>query len=72
LCFIVLFDRIYGDLGILCFHSVIIVNTDNGIIYNGGIHEFLTVTLDMFLNELSTLLCDQFDCNMFEMKVEIS
>jgi hypothetical protein len=72
LCFVVLFDRISGDLGILCFHGGIIVNTDNGITYNGGSHEFLIVTLDMFLNELSIMLCKQLDWNMFEMEVEIS
>ena len=35
-------------------------------------NEFLIVTLDMFLNELSTMLCNQLDWNMFEMEVEIS
>jgi len=47
-----LFDRIYDNLGILYFHSGIIINTDNDITYNGGSHKFLTTTSDISLNEL--------------------
>ena len=48
-----------GNLEILCFYSGIIVNTNNFITYNGEIHEFLTVTLDLSLNKLSKMLCDR-------------
>jgi len=48
-----LFHEISNNLGILCFNDSIIVNTDNDITYNGGSHEFLTITLDMSFNELS-------------------
>ena len=61
-----LFDRISSDLGILCFHNGITGNTNNCVSYNGGSHEFIIVTLDMFLNELSTMLCNQLGYNMFE------
>jgi len=61
-----------GNLGILCFHSGIIVNTDNDITSNGGSHEFLTTTLDMSLNKLSRILYDRLGWNMFEIKVEIT
>jgi len=60
----------FDNLKILCFHSGIIVNTDNGIAYNGGNHEFLTITSHMSLNELSRMLYDRLSCNMFEIKVE--
>jgi hypothetical protein len=46
------------SLGILCFYSGIIVNTDNGITYNGGSHEFLITTLYMSLKKLSRMLYD--------------
>jgi len=47
------------NLGILCFHNGIIVNTDNDITYNEESYEILTATLDISLNELSRILCDQ-------------
>jgi hypothetical protein len=45
-----------SNLGILCFHGSIIVNTDNGITYNGGSHEFLITTLDMSFNKSSRII----------------
>jgi hypothetical protein len=45
-----LFDRISGNLEILCFHNGIIVNTNNGITYNGISYKFITATLGMFVN----------------------
>jgi len=56
LYFVVLFHKIFSNLGILCFHCSIIVNTDNGITYNGGSHEFLITTLDMSFNELFRII----------------
>jgi hypothetical protein len=47
---VVLFDRMSDNLEILSFHDDIIVNTENDITYNGGMHEFLIVTSDMSLN----------------------
>jgi hypothetical protein len=67
----VLFDRISGNFGMLCFHGGVIVNIDIGITYNGRSHEFLIATLDISLNELSKMLCDQLDWNMFEIEVKI-
>ena len=68
MCFVVLFDRMSSNFGILWFHDGIIINTDNDITYNGeshefltatlDSHEFLTATLDMSLNELYKMLCD--------------
>jgi hypothetical protein len=55
----VLFDKIYDNLEILCFHDGIIINTDNGIIYNKGKYEFITATSDMSLNKLSRMLYDR-------------
>jgi len=52
-----------NNLKILCFYDGIIINTDNGIAYNGGSYKFLTVTLGMSLNELSRMLCDQLAWN---------
>jgi len=72
LCFVVLFDRISGNFGMLCFHGGVIVNIDIGITYNGRSHEFLIATLDISLNELSKMLCDQLDWNMFEIEVKIT
>jgi len=68
----VLFDRISGNFGMLCFHGGVIVNIDIGITYNGRSHEFLIATLDISLNELSKMLCDQLDWNMFEIEVKIT
>jgi hypothetical protein len=68
----VLFDRISGNFGMLCFHGGVIVNIDIGIPYNGRSHEFLIATLDISLNELSKMLCDQLDWNMFEIEVKIT
>jgi len=48
----------FDNLRILCFLGGMIVNTNNDITYNGGSHEFLNVTLDIFHNELSKMLCD--------------
>jgi len=48
-----------GNLGILCFHSGITVNTDIYITYNGGSHKFLTATLNISFNKLSRMLRDQ-------------
>jgi hypothetical protein len=59
LCFVVLFDRISGNLGILCFHNGIIVNTNNDITYNGGSYKFLTAILGMSVNELSRMWLNQ-------------
>jgi len=61
--------RMFDNLKILCLHDSIIVNTNNGIIYNGGSHKFLTVTLDMSLNELSK---DWLRLNIFEIDVGIT
>jgi hypothetical protein len=47
------------NLGILCFHGGIIINTDNTITYNRDSHEFLTIISDMSLNELSRMLSDR-------------
>jgi len=57
--FVVLFDRISDNLRILCFHCSIIVGIENSITYNGGSHEFIIATSNMFLNELSKMLCDR-------------
>ena len=59
LCFVVLSDRMYDNLEVLCFHGGIIVNIDNSITYNRESHEFLNVTSDMSLNELSRMLSDR-------------
>ena len=67
-----LLGRTSNNLGVLYFHGDIIVNVVNDITYNGGNHEFLIATSDMFLNDLSRMLCDQLDCNMFEIEVEIT
>ena len=69
MCFVVLFDRILDNLGILCFNGSIF---DNCITYNRESHEFLIVTLDISLNKLSKMLCDQFDWNIFKIEVEIT
>jgi hypothetical protein len=71
LYFVVLFDSMSDNLGILCFHGDIVINTGNDLTYNGGIYEFLIVTLDMSLNELFRMLYDRPDWNMFEIEVEI-
>jgi len=71
-CFVVLFDKISGNLGILYFHGNIIVNTNNGITYNGRSHEFLTIILNMFIYRLSRMLCDRLGWNMFKIEVEIT
>jgi len=55
----------------LCFHGGVIVNIDIGVTYNGRSHEFLIATLAISLNELSKMLCDQLDWNMFEIEVKI-
>jgi hypothetical protein len=68
----VLLDRTSNNLGVLYFHGDIIVNVVNDITYNGGSHEFLTATSDMSLNDLSRMLCNQLDCNMFEIEVGIT
>lgn len=72
LCSVILFDRMSGNLEILCLYGGIIVNIDNGITYNVGSHEFLTAILDMSLNELSRMLCDWLDWNIFEIEVDIT
>jgi len=61
-----------SNLGIICFHGGTIVNTDNGIIYNGGSYKFLTSTLDISLNELSRILCEQLGKNIFGIEVKIT
>jgi len=59
------------NLEILYFHGGIIVNTNNSITYNWESHEFLTATSNMFLNELSRMLCDRHSWNMFEIDVKL-
>lgn len=66
-----LFDRISSNIEILCFYGGIIVNTNNGITYNGGSNEFLTVILDMSLTEISWLLYKRIGWNLFKIQVEI-
>jgi hypothetical protein len=61
LCFVVLSDRMYDNLEMLCFHCDIIVNTDNDITYNRESHEFATDILDMSLNELPRMLRERLD-----------
>jgi len=70
--FVVLFDRIFGNIGKLCLYIGTIINNNNNIIYNGKGTKFLSVTLNMSLNKLSTMLCDWLGWNMFEIKVEIT
>ena len=72
LCFVVLFDRMSDNLWILYFHDDIIVNINNDITYNGESCEFLTEILDMSFNELSRMLRDWLDWNIFKIKVEIT
>jgi hypothetical protein len=72
LYFVVLFDNMYDNLEILCFHDGIVINTGNGITYNRGIYEFLTVTLNISLKELSRMLYDRPRWNIFEIEVEIT
>jgi len=47
LCFVVLFDTITNNIEILCFWGSIIVNTDNGIMYNRESHELSNAILDV-------------------------
>ena len=54
-----LLDRISGNLGILYFHGGTIITIENGIIYNGESHEFLTVASNISSNELSRMLSDR-------------
>jgi len=68
----VLFDIMADNLGILCFHSGIIISTGNGITCNGENHEFLIATSNMSLNKLLRILYDRLDWNMFEIEVEIT
>ena len=49
---------IFCNIGILCFYDGVIVNTDNGITYNGRSNVSLTSILDMSLNRLSKILYD--------------
>jgi len=60
LYFVVLFDSMSDNLGILCFHGDIVINTGNDITYNGGIYKFLIVTLDMSLKELFRIKLHKF------------
>ena len=69
-CRVVLYDKMSTNLGILYFQYGIIVNTYNSITYNGGSHEFLTATLDIY--DIFRMLCARLDWNMFEIKVEIT
>jgi hypothetical protein len=61
LCFVVLSDRMYDNLEVLCFHGGIIVNIDNDITYNRESHEFPTDISNMSLNELPRMLRDRLD-----------
>jgi hypothetical protein len=61
LCFVVLSDRMYDNLEVLCFHGGIIVNIDNDITYNRESYEFPTDISDMSLNELPRMLRDRLD-----------
>ena len=67
-----LFSIIFDDLEMLHFHGGIIINTDNGITYNGGSHEFLIAILNISHNKLSRILCDRLGWNLFEIEVEIT
>lgn len=70
--FVMLFDKIFGNIGKLCLYIGTIINNNNSIIYNGKGTKFLSAILDMSLNKLSTMLCDWLGWNMFEIKVEIT
>jgi len=52
------------NIEILCFYDDIIININNDIVYKREINKFLTTTLDMFINKLSKMLCDQLGCNI--------
>jgi hypothetical protein len=56
--FVVLFDRIFGNIGKLCLYIGTIINNNNSIISNGKGTKFLSATLNMSLNKLSTMLYD--------------
>jgi hypothetical protein len=60
---------IFCNIGILCFYDGVIVNTDNGITYNGRSNVFLTSILDMSLNRLSKILYDWLGWNMYEIEI---
>ena len=66
-----MFDRISSNIEILCFYGSIIIDTNNGIIYNGGSNGFLTVILYMSLTEISWLLYKWIGWNLFKIQVEI-
>lgn len=70
--FIMLFHIISHGVGILCFYSDVIVNINSCIIYTGWSNELLSVILDMSLTELARMLCDRINCNIFEIKNEIT
>jgi hypothetical protein len=72
LCFIVLFDIIFDNSRLLCFHGGNIINTDNDITYNEKSHEFLTTPLDISLNKLFRMLYDRLCWNILEIEVEIT
>ena len=65
-CFVILFDKMSSNLEILCFYGGIIVNTDNGITYNVGSHEFLTAILYMSLNDTTKRLMSSPKCRSVE------
>jgi hypothetical protein len=60
---------IFCNIKILCFYDGVIVNTDNGIAYNGRSNVFLTSILDMSLNRLSKMLYDRLGWNMYEIEI---
>lgn len=53
-----LFDIISDNWKLLCFFDGIIANIDNDNTCKGENNEFLTILLDMSLNELSRMLCN--------------
>jgi hypothetical protein len=54
-------NKISDNLWILCFYGNIIISTES-----------LITTSDTSLNKLLRMLCDRLNCNIFEIKVEIT
>jgi hypothetical protein len=59
-------------MGLLCYYGGTIIDTNNGITYEGGSNEFFSLRLDSLFGELKNLVYECFGWNLSKIKVDIT
>ena len=59
-------------MGFLCYYGGTIIDTNNGITYEGISNEFFSLRLDSLFDELENLVYEGIGWNLFKIEVDIT